>query len=109
MALSWFKRDWRDRETELKGAVRGEAEELMNTTCYPAVVVQQTSGDYRVEENFMGSDDVIEILSLLHFVPQLIPGALQHLQTHTPPANSHCALSGAAGENFWNTRLLLIL
>lgn len=27
----------------------------------------------------MGGDDVVEVLSLLHSVPQLVPGALQHL------------------------------
>lgn len=51
--------------------------------CYPAVVVQQTSGDDGVKEDFVRSDDVVEVLSLLHFVPQLVPGALQHLHTHT--------------------------
>lgn len=29
----------------------------------------------------MGGDDVVEVLSLLHFVPQLVPGALQHLHS----------------------------
>lgn len=31
----------------------------------------------------MRSDDVVEVLGLLHFVPQLVPGALQHLRAHT--------------------------
>jgi len=46
---------------------------------YPAVIVQQASGDDGVQEDIVGSDDVVEVLSLLHFVPQLIPRALQHL------------------------------
>lgn len=55
----------------------------MLCVCYPAVVVEQTSGDDGVEEDFVGSDDVIQVLSLLHFVPKLVPGAFQHLhKTH---------------------------
>lgn len=36
----------------------------------------------------MRSDDVVEVLGLLHFVPQLVPGALQHLR-HTQNADAH--------------------
>lgn len=50
---------------------------------YPAVIVQQTSGDDGVEEDFVCRDDVVQVLGLLHFVPQLVPGALQHLHTNT--------------------------
>lgn len=42
---------------------------------YPAVIVQQTSGDDSVQEHIMSSDDVVKILSPLHFVPELVPGA----------------------------------
>ena len=49
---------------------------------YPAVIVQQASRYYGVQEDFVGGDDVVEVLSLLHFVPQLVPGALQHLRAH---------------------------
>lgn len=47
--------------------------------CYPAVVVQQTSGDDGVEEDLVGGYDVIQVLSPLHFVPKLVPGTFQHL------------------------------
>ena len=52
---------------------------------YPAVVVQQTSGDDGVEEKFVSGDDVVEVLSPLHVVPQLVPRALQnlHVRAHT--------------------------
>lgn len=42
---------------------------------YPAVIVQQTSGDDGVQKHIMSSDYVVKILSPLHFVPELIPGA----------------------------------
>lgn len=42
---------------------------------YPAVVVQKTSGDDGVQEHIMSSNDVVKILSPLHFVPELVPGA----------------------------------
>lgn len=47
--------------------------------CYPAVIVQQTSGDDGVEEDLVGGYDVIQVLSPLHFVPKLVPGTFQHL------------------------------
>lgn len=92
MALSWFNRDWVDREKLCSTicAWKRKAQKLLTKqkkyplfVCYPAVIVQQTSRDDCVQEDFMSSDDVVEILGLLHFIPQLIPGALQHLHTHT--------------------------
>lgn len=49
------------------------------SSCYPAVIVEQTSGDDAVQEDIVGGDDVVEVLSLMDFVPQLVPRALQHL------------------------------
>ena len=51
--------------------------------CYPAVAVQQAPGDDGVQEDLVGGDDVVQVLGLLHLVPQLVPRALQHLHTHT--------------------------
>lgn len=83
MALSWFRRDWTD-ETEARLCEWDDRKLLnkkKNPELYPAVVVQQTSEDDGVQEDIMRSDYVVEILSLLNFVPQLIPRAFQHLNT----------------------------
>lgn len=61
---------------------------------YPAVAVQQTSGDDGVQEDVVCSDDVVEVLGLLHFVPQLVPGALQHLRTHRTQTHTLAKLCG---------------
>ena len=55
---------------------------------HPAVGVQQTAGDDAVQKGLVGCYDVVQILGLLHLVPQLVPGALQHLHTHTKTNNT---------------------
>lgn len=57
--------------------------------CYPAVVVQQTSGDDGVEEDLVGGYDVIQVLSPLHFVPKLVPGTFQHLDKRNQSMTKH--------------------
>lgn len=69
-----------DRDTQ--ALFQGKCVEMLYLTknvfsmCYPVIIVQQTSGSNGVKEDFVRSDDVVEVLGLLHFVPQLIPGTL---------------------------------
>lgn len=49
---------------------------------YPVVHIQQAARNDCVQENVMCWYNVIQILSLLDLIPQLIPRALQHLEWH---------------------------
>ena len=52
---------------------------------YPGVGVQQAAGDDGAQEGLMCGDDVVQVLRLPHLVPQLVPGALKHLEPQPGP------------------------
>lgn len=86
-ARNWFNRDCKhtQRTTELQkwgqvwGITTSTQLPCVNAS-YPVVHIQQAARNDGVQENVMSCYNVIQILSLLDLIPQLITRALQHLE-----------------------------
>lgn len=60
------------------------------TEPYPGVAVQETAGCDGVQERLVCRDNVVQVLGLLHSVPELIPGALENLEGQAETVGRAC-------------------
>lgn len=58
---------------------------------YPGVAVQETAGGDGVQECLVRCNNVVQVLGLLHSVPQLIPGALENLEGQVETRGRACS------------------